>query len=66
MTENESKVSPKCDLYSIGAILFRCLLGHAPAAKISQQIATDQMHKESPEANTYNEPFFVKNRVVSN
>ena len=27
MTENALKISQKCDLYSLGAILYRCLLG---------------------------------------
>lgn len=66
MVENEYKISHKCDLYSIGAILYRCLLGQAPIAKISEQIATERMHKQSPEANIYEEPFFVKGRVLSN
>lgn len=66
MNENEQKISQKCDLYSIGAILYRCLLGKAPTPKICEQIAIERMHKQSPEANIYEEPFFVKGRVLSN
>jgi len=39
MFENGSKISEKCDLYSLGAILYRCLLGAAPTPKISEYIA---------------------------
>ena len=30
MQENGAKITQKCDLYSLGAILHRCLLGQAP------------------------------------
>ena len=30
MQENATKISQKCDLYSLGAIMYRCLLGQAP------------------------------------
>jgi serine/threonine protein kinase len=34
--ENEHKISKQCDLYSLGAILFKCLLGAPPDQTISQ------------------------------
>ena len=36
--ENALKISSKCDLYSLGAIMYRCLLGSAPMHKISEFI----------------------------
>ena len=30
MTENDIKISKKCDIYSLGAILYRILLGTSP------------------------------------
>ena len=43
MQESVAKISQKCDLYSLGAILFHCLLGQAPGPKISQYIAKERL-----------------------
>lgn len=41
LQENAVKISQKCDLYSLGAILYRCLLGEAPKPAISEHIAKE-------------------------
>ena len=64
--ENALKISSKCDLYSLGAIMYRCLLGQAPMHKISEFINKQRLQDHSPEANIYDEPYFVSNRVLSN
>lgn len=66
MQENATKISQKCDLYSLGAIMYRCLLGTAPTLKISEYIAKKRLQEHSPENNIYEEPYFLKNRVLSN
>ena len=43
MQENALKVSQKCDLYSLGAIMDRCLLGSAPTLKISEHISKKRL-----------------------
>jgi len=66
MQENGTKITQKCDLYSLGAILHRCLLGSSPAAAISEHIAKERLQEHSPESNIYEEPYFMKGRVLSN
>ena len=41
--ENGLKISQKCDLYSLGAIMYRCLLGSAPTLKISEHISKKRL-----------------------
>ena len=43
MQENALKISQKCDLYSLGAIMYRCLLGSAPTLKISEHISKKRL-----------------------
>ena len=66
MQESGAKISQKCDLYSMGAILHRCLLGLAPAPQIADYIAKERLQDHSPESNIYEEPYFMKGRVLSN
>ena len=35
---NQNKITEQCDIYSIGAILYRLLLGVAPDSSISKRI----------------------------
>lgn len=35
ITESSTKITKKCDIYSLGAILYKFLIGSAPLAKIS-------------------------------
>ena len=35
INENDAKITKKCDIYSLGAILYKFLIGSAPQAKIS-------------------------------
>lgn len=63
---NQNKITEQCDIYSIGAILFRLLLGVAPDSEISRRINLDKMHLEDPEQNVFKVPFFLENRILSN
>ena len=66
MAQNDSKISKRCDVYSLGAILYKTLVGSSPTRKIASQIAAGDLHKQSPQANVYEVPFFAQHRVLSN
>ena len=55
-----------CDIYSLGAIIFKLLLGRAPTPEISQYIEDHKMHEVSAESNVYEIPYFFKDFIVSN
>ena len=63
---NGSQICKKNDYYSLGAILYKVLIGSAPSHKISKQIAEEKLHEQSPNGNVYDVPFFVKHRILSN
>lgn len=46
--------------------MYRCLLGQAPSLKISEHIAKERLQDHSPEANIYEEPNFLRGRILSN
>ena len=64
--DNEHKISKLCDLYSLGAILYRCLLGDTPDTQIAAQITKNNLHTKLPSENIYNLPFFAKKKIMSN
>ena len=66
ITENDAKITKKCDIYSLGAILYKFLIGTAPPARISQVIGQKRLQENSPNANVYEVPFFATKRVLSN
>lgn len=41
-------INRQCDIYAIGAILFRLLLGATPAQDISEYIAKKRLNEKSP------------------
>ena len=43
MNENDTKITKKCDIYSLGAILYRILIGAAPPAKIAELIGAKRL-----------------------
>ena len=66
MQVNCSKITKKCDIYSLGAILYKILIGVPPPAKVPQLIGQKRLHEHVPEQNVYEVPFFAQNRVLSN
>jgi serine/threonine protein kinase len=46
---NFNKITEQCDIYGIGAILYRLLLGETPDHEISRRINDEKMHLEDPE-----------------
>ena len=60
------KISKVCDLYSIGAIMFKLLMGRAPTATISLYIAENNLQEVSADANVYETPFFFDDFILSN
>jgi len=42
---NQSKINDLSDIYSIGAILFRLLLGTPPPADIPEHISNKRLHE---------------------
>ena len=59
-------ITKLCDIYSIGAIMFKLLLGRAPTQRISQYIADNSLHEISAESNVYEVPYFFKDFILSN
>jgi len=66
-SQKKSKINAKCDIYALGAIIYKLLVGKAPNAKISKYIAEKQFHLNVPQDdNVYPIPAFFKNYVLSN
>jgi len=63
---NHTKINKQSDIYSIGAILYRLLLGVSPILEIAEHISKKRLHERSPELNVYEIPYFFKNYVLSN
>jgi len=59
-------ISMRCDIYSIGAIIFKLLLGRAPSQQISQFIEDNKLHETTPDSNVYEVPYFFKDYILSN
>jgi serine/threonine protein kinase len=55
-----------CDIYSIGAIIFKLLTGQAPSSKISKDISEKRLHANTPSQNVFNVPIFFKDFILSN
>lgn len=54
------------DIYSIGAILYRLLLGVPPNLEISESITKKRLHEKSPDTNVYQVPYFFREYILSN
>lgn len=63
---HRSKINKLCDIYAVGAILFRLLLGAPPTSDISDYIAKKRLNDKSPSMNVYEVPFFFKDFILSN
>ena len=63
---NRNKLNKQCDIYSLGAILFKLLLGRPPSLSISDYIAKKRLNERSPDSNVYEVPYFFKDYILSN
>lgn len=59
-------ISKLSDIYSIGAIMFKLLLGRAPTQHISKYIAEHNLQDLSATNNVYEIPYFFKDFILSN
>ena len=66
MQVNDLKITKKSDIYSLGAILYKIIIGVPPPAKVPQLIGQKRLHEHVPQQNVYEVPFFAQNRVLSN
>lgn len=64
--EKPPAINKQSDIYSIGAILFKLLLGRAPSQKISNYIAENKLHEYNTDSNVYEVPYFFKDYILSN
>jgi serine/threonine protein kinase len=63
---NQAKVSVLSDIYSIGAILYKLLIGSPPDIEISDHITKKRMWDKSPDQNVFHVPYFFENYILSN
>lgn len=63
---SRNKINKQCDIYSVGAILYRLLLGSPPSHEISDFIAKNKLNEKTPDSNVYEVPFFFKDYILSN
>lgn len=60
------QLSKQADVYSVGAILFRLLLGVPPTLDISEYISKKRLELKRPSDNVFEVPFFLKDYIISN
>ena len=63
---NKTKITDLSDIYAIGAILYRLLIGSPPPMDISDHIVKKRLYEKSPEQNVFHVPFFFQGYVLSN
>lgn len=63
---NRNKINRQCDIYAVGAILYRLLLGTPPPPAIAEFIAKKRLNERSPDSNVYEVPYFFKDYILSN
>ena len=49
IASNEMKITKKCDIYSLGAILYKLLIGVSPTANVSALIGQKRLHEHTPQ-----------------
>lgn len=59
-------MSTLSDIYSIGAILYKLLIGNPPDIEISDHITKKRMWDKSPDQNVFNVPYFFEKCILSN
>jgi len=64
--QKTKRITKQSDIYSLGAIIFKLLLGRAPSQSISEYIAEHKLHETTPDSNVYEVPYFFKDYILSN
>jgi serine/threonine protein kinase len=62
----QNKITKKCDIYAIGAIIYKLLLGVPPTAQILKYISDQKLHLNAPENNVFQVPPFFQDYIISN
>ena len=47
-SQKKAKINSKCDIYALGAIMYKLLIGKAPNHKVSKYISEKQFHMNVP------------------
>lgn len=63
--QRERGVTKLSDIYSIGAIIFKLLMGRAPTLSLAQYISEYNLHLSDGSTNVYETPYFMKDFIVS-
>ena len=66
MIRSKAKIQKECDIYSIGAIMFRLLLDSPPPKEVSEHISINNLDNESPNNNVFKVPYFCEDFILSN
>ena len=61
----QQPITKRSDIFSIGAILFKLLVGRAPTPLISTYINDNKLFLAKKNQNVYLTPFFLKDFIVS-
>lgn len=64
--EKPKRIRKQADIYALGAIMFKLLLGRAPEKWISQYIADNKLHEQKSDSNVYIVPSFFNDYILSN
>jgi serine/threonine protein kinase len=66
MIRSKAKIQKECDIYSIGAIMFRLLLDAPPTKEVNEYISGKNLDNESPNNNVFKVPYFCEDFIMSN
>lgn len=62
----KASITKRCDIYSVGAIMFKLLLGTSPTSRVLNFIQDRNSQEMTPEQNVYTVPPFFKDCIISN
>jgi serine/threonine protein kinase len=66
IANNKDKIDKQSDIYAVGAILYKLLLGKPPSHDIADYINKKRLNEKKPDSNVYEVPFFFKDYILSN
>lgn len=59
MQKSNNIISQQCDIFSLGVILYRLLLGEEPTPETPGMIKEQKLELESPDNDVFQAPFFL-------